>query len=273
MISEKGVENASRYPDERTITNGGLSQLQDEYYCVFYDQRGGGLSPRFDQGKVTFDILLEDLNQIIDYYLQKKEDETGITESQIYLMGWSYGGILATGYINEYPSKIKDVVLYEPGPLAKDVWEYFMDEMSSVFGQIGNDWLEEFLLSQDHITPDSHERADYQYMLLPASSPGSQPEFHADPNAPLWRSGALVSDDNLDFMESDNYDITSNLFAFSGNMLFIGSDKVIAEIPEYPGLQMNYYPQSELATVAGVGHTGPWEKSGEVAALIRNFFK
>ena len=61
FISQIGIENASRYPAERTISNGGLSQLQDEYYCVFYDQRGAGLSPRFEPGEVDFDMYVADL--------------------------------------------------------------------------------------------------------------------------------------------------------------------------------------------------------------------
>ncbi len=67
FISQIGVENASRYPNERIINNGGLSQLQDTYYCVFYDQRGAGLSPRFDKGAVDFDIYVADLDAVSDY--------------------------------------------------------------------------------------------------------------------------------------------------------------------------------------------------------------
>ncbi|PLX14112.1 MAG: hypothetical protein C0598_02145, partial [Marinilabiliales bacterium] len=152
MISTKGVENASRYPDERSITNGGLSQLQDEFYCVFYDQRGGGLSPRFDKGEITFDIYIEDLNAIIEYYLEKKVKETGVQDTQVYIFGWSYGGTLATGYINKYPSKVKSVVLYEPGPLSKSVWDYLKDNTVSVFSGIGKKWLEEYLYANNHFT-------------------------------------------------------------------------------------------------------------------------
>lgn len=272
MISQKNIENASRYPDERTITNGGLSQLQSEFFCVFYDQRGGGLSPRFDRGEITFDIYLEDLNTIIDHFLQKKAAETGIVETQVYLFGWSYGGTLATGFINKYPSKVKDVVLYEPGPLSKQVWDYIKENITSVFAGIGDEWLEEYLLSHDHFTADDHIRADYQYLINVSNADHSQPEFHADPKSPYWRPGALLIDDNLDFIESEHFDITSNLSAFTGHMLFIGSDKVIGELPDYPELQSAYYPQSDFTSVTGVGHTGPWEKPDEVSDLIRNYF-
>ena len=77
FIIQIGEENASRYPNERTISNGGLSQIQDEFYCIFFDQRGAGLSQRFDKGEITFELYVEDLNAVIDYYLDKKENETG----------------------------------------------------------------------------------------------------------------------------------------------------------------------------------------------------
>lgn len=270
FISQIGVENASCYPDERTITNGGLSQLQDEYFCVFYDQRGAGLSPRYDKGEVTFDLYVEDLDAIIDYYLDKKSLETGTPENQVYLVGWSFGGILATGYINEHLNKIKDLALYEPGPIARNILDYFIENTTSVFGQMGNDWLEEFLLSHDHFTADDHARADYQYLL---GAFRSNPQFHENINCPLWRLGQLIEDENLDFFESDSYDITSGLSAFQGKLLLLSGELTINEYPDYPVMEMSYYPISEYVEIPGVGHTGPWEKPDEIATIIRNFFQ
>jgi proline iminopeptidase len=269
FVSQNGVENASRYPNERTIINGGLSQLQDEYYCVFYDQRGAGLSPRFDVDVVDFDIYVDDLNTVIDYFLQKKENDTGIVDDQVYLMGWSYGGILSTGYINKYPKRVKDVVLYEPGPLSKDIWDYFIENSTSVFGQLGEDWLEGYLLSHEHITSDTHERADYQ-MILGAFK--ATPELHQNPNTPMWRLGAFIGNENLDFSLSDNYDITSNLISYHGRLLYMVGELTSEEYPNLADLQMAYYPRGEFVRINGVGHTGPWEKPDEIASLIRDFF-
>jgi proline iminopeptidase len=266
FISEIGVENASRYPDERTITNGGLSRLQDAYYCVFYDQRGAGLSPRFDKGEVTFDLYVSDLDAIIDHYLQKKSEETGINDSQVYLVGWSYGGTLGTGYINRHPEKIKDIALYEPGPFSKKAYEYFIEHTTSYFAQVGNDWLEEYLLSHDHFTPDDHIRSDYQNLL---GACRSNPQFHENMNLPFWRIGSLIWDEDLEQQDRDN---TSNLSVFSGKMLFISGELTANEYPEYAQIQMSCYPQSEYTQVPGVGHSGAWEKSDSVAEIIRNFF-
>ena len=265
FISQIGVENASRYPDERTVTNGGLSQLQDEYYCVFYDQRGAGLSPRFDKGEVNFDLYIADLDAIIDFYLAKKHAETGILESQVHIVCWSYGGTLATGYINRHPDKIKNMVSYEPGPFSKKAYDYFIENTTSVFAQIGEDWLEEYLLSHDHITADDHARADYQKLL---GAFRANPQFHDDANCPLWRYGELVSLEDLEKMDRDN---TSNLSAFQGNFLFIGGELTMKEYPDYSDIQMSHYPRSEFAEIPGVGHTGPWEKPAKVATVIRNF--
>ena len=240
LISQKGQPNASRYPDERTVTGVGLSQLQDEYYCVFYDQRGAGLSPRFDSNDIDVDLYVDDLDAVIDYYLHRKNEETGVLDDQVTLFAWSYGGVLATTYINAYPERVRDVAFYEPGPIDPAMWDYLADNMTSVFGQLDKDWLDEYLLSHDHITPDTHSRFDYQ-MTLGAGR--AFPEFHEDPNTPFWRIGAVVSTMGLDYGPSVNFDITQNLDAFEGGVLVI----------------------------ADVGHTGPWEKADDVAAEIRSF--
>jgi len=268
FISQKGSENASRYPDKRTITNGGLSQLQDEYYCVFYDQRGSGLSPRFNKGELSLELFIDDLDAIIDYYLHKKDVETGINETSVYLLGWSFGGILSTGYINKHPEKVKDAAFYEPGPFSVEVYDYFVKNSTSVFAQMGKDWLEEYLLSKDYFTADDHARADYQQLL---GAFRSKPQFHEDSNCPMWRHGGLIEDDGVD--DNDKFEITNNLAAFSGRILFIGGEYTMNEYPEYIQLQMQYYSQTEYVEIPEVGHTGPWEKPDEIAGIIRNFLQ
>jgi pimeloyl-ACP methyl ester carboxylesterase len=159
--------------------------------------------------------------------------------------------------------------MYEPGPFTKEAWDYFIENTTSVFGLIGEDWLEGYLLSHDHITSDTHERADYQ-MLLGAFR--SNPEFHENPNAPMWRLGAFVGHENLDFSQSDNYDITSNVITFQGRLLLMGGELTANEYPGYLDLQLPIYPQSEYLEIPGVGHTGIWEKPDDIAIVIRNFF-
>ena len=269
MISEFGVENASRYPSRRTHPNAGLTRLQDEYFLVFYDQRGAGLSTRHDRGVMDFDMYVADLDAVIDYYIQEKEDQTSLVDNQVYLMGWSYGGILSTGYVNAHPGKVKDIIMYEPGPFSKENWDYFLDNSTPAFAQLGEDWLEELIMSKDHITPDSHERADYQVAIAASRA---QPELHEHSQTPFWRIGAFLRADDLAFALSDNYDITSNIKnSFEGRMLIIGGSLTALEYPDFIDLQRAYYPQSEYVEIPNVGHSGPWERPEEISTLIRNF--
>lgn len=269
FISEFGVENASRYPTERAMDQAGLTRLQDEYFLVFYDQRSAGLSQRHDQ--VEFRDYLDDLDGVIDYYLNQKRAQTGIQEEQVHLFGWSFGGILATGYVNAYPGKVEKLVLYEPGPFSKEVWDYLKSNTTSVFAQIGKDWLEEYLLSKDHLTPDTHERADYQLMTNVFRA---QPEFHEHPDTPLWRFGAMLSDDNLDFSLSEDYNITSDIASsFKGDALFLAGALTVEELPAYMDMQSAYYPMSQYQEISETGHTGPWEKPQEITTSVRNFLK
>ncbi|MDF1699455.1 MAG: alpha/beta hydrolase [Saprospiraceae bacterium] len=269
LISEFGAENSARYPSERTVEDSGLTRLQDDYFLVFYDQRGAGLSQR--QWDVSFQEYMDDLDGVVDYYLTRKFELTGLSDEKVNIFGWSFGGILATSYINSHPEKVENLILYEPGPFSKDVWDYLKANTTSIFAQVGKDWLEEYLLSKDHITPDSYERADYQLMVNVFRA---QPEFHEHPDTPLWRFGAMLSDDNLDFSLSQDYDISSNIkSSFEGNTLFMAGSLTTTELPDYMDMQRGYYPSSEYYEIPETGHTGPWEKPEEVSEQIRNFIK
>ena len=89
----------------------------------------------------------------------------------------------------------------------------------------------------------------------------------------MWRYGYMISQENLDFMTSDNYDISSNLSNFNGKALFIVGSLTLQSYPEYLNLQRPIYPRSDFEIVNGVGHSGPWEKANEIAATIRNYLR
>lgn len=267
LISEKGKPSVSRYPGLRTDSALGLSRLSDDYFIICYDQRSAGLSQREESS--SFTQYVDDLNLIIDHFLDLKLQTTGRQDTAVNIFAWSFGGILATGLINEHPQKVKNIVFYEPGPFDKETWDYLKENTTSIFSQIGKEWLEEYLQSKDYLSADSHERADYSLMLNVFRA---QPEFHEDPNTPLWRFGALLADDNLDFSASKSYDISSSIIRdFKGQALFIAGAKTVAELPEYMERQRKHYPNSSYLEIPNLGHTGPWEKPLEINQAIRNF--
>jgi proline iminopeptidase len=267
LISEFGSENASGYLNERTYTDGGLSKLSDSFFCVFYDQKGSGLSPRYDKDQLSFPILVEELDQVVNYFLQQKYNETGILDTKVILVGHSFGGVLATAYTNSYPQKVKDVITYEPGPFTKESQDLL--DFSLPFAMIGQDKLDELLMSLKHVTDDSHARADYQRAL---GANRFQPEFHENENFPFWRLGAYVNSKVEYSTIFEGKSTVDNLGVFKGRFLIIyGSLTIIDLSYDYILKQASYYPDSKIIEISNTGHSGVWEKSDKVLEEIRSF--
>ncbi|MCB1159270.1 MAG: alpha/beta hydrolase, partial [Leptospiraceae bacterium] len=96
-----------------------LQALSDKYYVVFYDQRGTGLSKRLDAKAHTLEEYIKDLDEIIKIYSPIKK---------VYLIGHSWGAMLATAYIAKFPDKVEKVVLAEPGFLNPETGKEFLEK-------------------------------------------------------------------------------------------------------------------------------------------------
>lgn len=270
FISEYGSANASRYLSERTYNSGGLSQLQDQYFCVFYDQQGSGLSPRCDEETHSFGNLIEELDNVIDYYLAEKLHVTGQPDSSVTLFGHSFGGALATGYTNRYPHKISNIISYEPGPFSMEAMELL--DFSLPFAFIGQEMLDEHLMSLKHLTADSHARADFQRSL---GANRFQPEFHENENYPYWRLGAVVNN-KVNYYNHifGNDDLTDNLAAYKGKFLFIYGQLTAGDLSmEYIDRQVAYYPSGSSISIQNTGHSGVWEQADTVVQIVTHFLK
>ena len=269
FINRKGTQKQSRYPDKRTKFNLGLNQLQDEYYCVFFEPRGAGLSPRFDRGTLTLKQYHEDLNAIIDHFLAEKYSSTGILDEKVYLAGHSFGGLYVTSFVNKHPNRVKDVILLEPTPLSKEVFDVLIQ--TSVFAMLDEKWINEYLYSLEHISYDDHARADYHRIL---GFSGSFPELAYPDDVPLWRYGAYANLDlSEDTFQKDDYDITANLSRFAGRALFIKGGKTRALDDAGWNLQISYFTKHQSSTIPDTGHYMLWENPDLTVEIIRNFIQ
>lgn len=269
LISRQGQPKQSRYPEKRISKNLGLDQLSDKYFCVFFEPRGAGLSPRFNKGSLTMANYHDDLNAIIDLYITKKFQSTGLMDEKVILAGHSFGGLFVTSFVNKYPNRIKDVILFEPTPLSKDVFNFLIQ--TSVFTMLDKKWLNEYLFSLDHLSYDDHAKADYHRIL---GFSGSFPELEYPEDVPLWRYGTFANIDLAkDTYEKEDYDITSNLDKFNGRALFVKGSKTRALDDNGWNLQISYFKNHQSATVPNTGHYMLWEDPIFTANVIRNFLK
>ncbi len=238
--------------------------LADEYYLVFWDQRGSGLSERHEKEVLTKDVFAEDLRQIIDEYS---------TNGKANLIGHSWGGMFASMFINKYPEKVNGAVLIEPGPLTGSLFEEIKGELIDM--NLFSEWLNDYAWNSQFLSSDDHARMDYQMTLVYKES---QPKYHQaleiDP-APFWRLGVATSkyiqEDGMDSNGKMTFDYTSNLENYPTKVLFIASDKNEVIGKEFQRRQISFFENTELSVITNVGHDLDWLKPAEIVELTHNY--
>lgn len=238
--------------------------LADEYFLVYWDQRGAGLSARHDKDVLTLDVYTEDLKSLVDRYAPGRA---------VFLIGKSWGGMFATHFINEYPQRVAGAVLIEPGPLDGAIYERIDGDLFNL--DLGAEWLNDWAWNSQFISPDDHARMDYERLL---GLRDSQPRFHnrtaVDP-APVWRLGAAanryVTEDGQDENDNFDFDFTTNLSRYTTPVRFIAGSlsEVLGEALQRE--QMLRYPSASLHVVEGAGHDVNWTHTGELLAHVRSY--
>jgi len=237
--------------------------LADEYFLVYWDQRGAGLSMRHDKDELTLDVYSRDLDTLVDRYSPGRP---------VFLIGISWGGMFATQYINQHPQRVAGAVLIEPGPLDGATMERLKGDMYDL--DLGSEWLNDWAWNSQFLSPDDHARMDYERML---GLRDGQPRFHqstVDPE-PGWRLGAAANrylmEDGQDGNGVFNYDFTTNLSAYVTPVLFIAGSlsEVLGESLQRE--QVLRYPSASLQVVDGAGHDVAWVKTAEVLTYIRAY--
>ncbi|MBN2378425.1 alpha/beta hydrolase [candidate division WOR-3 bacterium] len=245
--------------DYRGMTK--LSALADEYFCVFFDQRGTGLSERLDADEIDIDTYVEDLDQIISMFADT---------NQVILVGHSWGAQYATVYISAHPGRVSHAVLSDPGPFKG---ERFGD-MPIFTIDLTAEWLNDLMWMNTHISPDDHARKDYAMLI---GSHDASPNYHfseTDP-APKWRLGAvcqaaMIASGTNEEGEYD-WDFTTGLDEFTDTVLFIRSGLNEVHTESYFQMQMADYPNARMETIENVGHDMEWVKADEYIQAVREY--
>jgi proline iminopeptidase len=243
--------------------NYGGASLADDHFLVYWDQRGTGLSRRHGRETLTIAQYLVDLEAVIDRYSPG---------APVLLIGESWGGMYATAFINRHPDRVRGAVLLEPGPLSHTYYDLVKDDLYAM--DLGSEWLNDWVWSQEILAPDDHARMDYQRCL---GIRDAQPRFHIqlDPASPFWRLGAAanryVTEDGMDDDGNAVYDFTTDLAVYSTEVLFVASglNEVIGR--DFQARQIAAYPNARLEVIEGAGHDFAWVKPAETLARIREY--
>ncbi len=256
-----------------------LNALSDEYYMVFYDQRGSGLSPRVEAEELTVENYYQDLDNLIDFFC-----DTG----KVYLIGHSWGGMLASGYIGQYPEKVGKVILAEPGFLTPEFGREFQEKTNNFAVEFSFEalyYLAKAWFKSRHIRgPDAQAKDDYFMQELVYSPMKNHPlkDYYCEgkiQNAAIgmWRFGSLASQviprSGMNEQGEFVFNFAEGVENYTNKVLFIAGscNKLIG--PEYQERQMKVFPNAELVVIQGAGHTMFGEKPEESLKVIRKYFR
>lgn len=232
--------------DYRSMLNA-KALANDGYFVIFYDQRGSGLSERQNKSSYSLRLMTDDLDAVISYYRKAKDQK-------VFLFGHSWGAMLATAYINNYPTVVNGVILAEPGGFT---WNQTKDYISrtknmSPFSENSNDGLypDQLFTGREN----EHEILDYKMAVLAAfDSRQGNPLGNAG-TYPFWRYGAVIQSALFDIARQDGFDWTTNLSQYKTKVLFGYSELNKAYGAGHAQLLSSSYPNVQLEMIKGTGH-------------------
>ncbi len=199
-----------------------LRVLADTYFVVFYDQRGSGLSSRVDAETLTTQDMIDDLDLFVDHYSPDK---------QVYVIGHSWGAMLASAYVGQHPDKVAKLVLAEPGALTNETMGQFEQHFSSVIDADFILSVVPIMFESLHIA-DAGERADYFAGRTSALWESDAKNPYHCPSTVLkhlsWRAGSAVSNAILASTKTLNGTtdvsiLSENAHRFIHKVLFLAS--------------------------------------------------
>src|ERR1022692_3098914 len=223
-----------------------LKALADDgYRVVFWDQRGAGLSERYDGSIYTWSLYLEDLRQVVDMM-------TAPGKPYVFI-GHSWGAMYAAWFINQYGDdggRLRGAILSEPGALTKqELDEFLKRSLASV--DLTGEQFNDALWSGQFMSPDDQARADYLQMIMALG--GSPAEHNAQPT-PMWRVGAVVNSALLHLADVDGFDFTTHLKSYGHKVLFLRGELNTAATLQSQQEMAAYFANAEIVTIPGVGH-------------------
>lgn len=197
-----------------------LQSLSNHFFVVFFDQRGCGLSERVSKNLLNPTLLLDDINEIKQHFSPDKK---------IFLLGHSWGGALATYYVQKNPDKVAKLLLAEPGALYQDAAKV-ANTTAFNFSAKG---LNQMLNSQQYLSFENDNIADYKMSIFANSDVGDYRDFASPDEIKQVKylrfgffAGYEINQWQGNFDETYHFDFVTTLKEnYTGKTLILASDK------------------------------------------------
>lgn len=220
--------------------------VNEGYYVVFYDQRGSGLSQRHDADQFTVQMYIDELEAVIEYYRQSEDQK-------VILLTHSWGSMLATGYVNDYPEAIDGLVLAEPGGFTFDQMQDYLSR-SNHFGLFEEATNDAIFPEQIFAGRSEHEILDYKALYFLAFENAEGNTIGNPGPYPFWRHGAVAQSASHEYVAEHGFDFTGNLGNYNQKVLFMYSEFNEAYGEDWADEVAAPFPNKEIQIVLGAGH-------------------
>jgi len=236
--------------------------LIDDYFLIFFDQRGTGLSKRHSTDELSLELYAQDLDKLIEHFAPNNKP--------IILIGHSWGGQYAAQYMNRHPKRLSGCIMLEPGKFSTELGKKQLPLNTNLFSRWINDWI----WGRQLLAAGDHERADYYIALGASSIDESQPLRKSKP-APDWRMGAAVlTHIYLRELEKKGFDFTAQLGQVDIPILFIAGSNTEDLGEDFQRIQMKFFKKSSIEIVPNAGHADiVWDQASASLAKIRSYLK
>ncbi len=134
----------------------GGNVLEDKLTMCYYDQRGCGRSASAADNNYGIDRMIQDIEEI----------RASLNTSKVYVMGHSFGGILATKYAEKYPEHVKGLILLNA---TLDINDSLLNQIAFMSKTVGEDFPvknKESILSTFFEAKKKIKKADLDYKML-----------------------------------------------------------------------------------------------------------
>jgi proline iminopeptidase len=242
-----------------------LQILADKYFVVMWDQRGSGLSERITKGEITWDSVVEEIDQIKTQFSPDKP---------VTVIGHSFGGAYSALYMSRRPQNVYQAVLAEPGPgLNRDIFDETSRDLIDInlTEEVLNDmlWHSEFLSAKDH------EQMDYKYLMNHHST---IPKFYCDkknlPPWPVWRVGAYLEHIRQQrLLEDKDYNFAAGLDEFPRKVLILGSECSAIGYDFQVKYHQNLFKDAEVVLIKNSGHRLFTEQFDDVLQALYKYLE
>lgn len=240
-----------------------MSQLAEDHFVIFYDQRGSGRSEnRDDPSFMQLSVFVDDLDAIRKAYGFQK----------VSILGHSWGGFLALHYAMAHPEAIDKLVLLNPFPACSTDVALFLQEWFSRMAP-HMDELEQIKNSKEYAKGDPQTIAKYlniifhKYCFIGHKADELNLLTTVEANLNWIKTSDLLTHT----LFGSSFDYLPNLKKIVTPTLIVHGDWDPIPLSTVENLQKNI-PQSKLIVIKDCGHFPYVEQPIELFKTLHAFF-